>query len=177
MVIAVAYNSSQCLSNRSVVDVEGPIRLLREYLHRHGQRWTPEREAILGVVLSFEGHFSPDDVQRSLAVAGHEMSAVTVYRNLPVFADAGILRRTCLAAGSTLYERVWGREHHDHLICTSCGEVVEFEYEAIEILQRAVAESHGFQPKGHHLELLGTCSRCQAQVSADAAGRNGQVAH
>jgi Fur family ferric uptake transcriptional regulator len=61
------------------------------------------------------------------------------------------------------YERAWKDEHHDHLICTKCGKVVEFEYPAIDVLQEAVAGEHGFLLTDHHLELMGVCRECQAR--------------
>jgi Fur family ferric uptake transcriptional regulator len=91
------------------------------------------------------------------------MSVATVYRNLPVFCEAGILRRTCLSSGENLYEVVRGRRDHDHLICSGCGRVVEFVYDAFDVLQRAVAEKHGFLPRSHHLEIIGLCPGCRAR--------------
>ncbi len=61
------------------------------------------------------------------------------------------------------YETTWGRHHHDHLVCSRCGKVVEFEFEAFEILQRDVAAKYGFRLEGHHHELLGTCPECVAK--------------
>lgn len=132
----------------------------QEFLRAKGKRYTPEREAILNIIGTFEGHFTPEDVAQSLSGGPVTMSVVTVYRNLPVFVDAGILRRTCLSARESRYELALGREHHDHLICSHCGEVTEFQYEAIEILQEAVAAHHGFTIERHHLELVGMCAAC-----------------
>jgi Fur family transcriptional regulator, ferric uptake regulator len=60
------------------------------------------------------------------------------------------------------YEAIFGREHHDHLICRRCGKVVELEYEAIEVLQRAVAARHGFELDEHQLQLIGRCGACRS---------------
>lgn len=139
----------------------------QEYLRSRGKRYTPEREAILETVLDLKSdltpssHFTPEDVAQALRRRGIRMSVVTVYRNLPVFCDAGILRRTCLSSRENLYEVVRGHGGHDHIICIECGKVVEFEYDAFGILQRAVAERHGFAPRGHHLEILGVCPGCR----------------
>lgn len=136
---------------------------LDAHLASRGMRRTGEREAILDVVLGLGEHFTPEDVAKKLRGRGSRLSVVTVYRNLPVLCDAGILRRTCLSAGETKYELVWGHEHHDHLICCVCHDVVEFQYEAIEVLQEAVAARHGFALTSHHLELVGICPACQAE--------------
>ena len=65
--------------------------------------------------------------------------------------------------GQTRYEAALDRHHHDHLICTSCGNIVEFENERIEELQDRVAEEHGFTVTHHKLELYGLCARCNQE--------------
>ncbi len=60
------------------------------------------------------------------------------------------------------YERAFERAHHDHLICTQCGKIVEFEFEAIEVLQHDLAEHFDFQLTGHVHELLGICAKCRS---------------
>jgi len=88
-----------------------------------------------------------------------------------------VIRRTCVTENVAWYERAWKAEHHDHLICTECGRVVEFEYPAIDVLQEAVAGEHGFLLTDHHLELMGVCRECQTrdadqeQPEPEAPGR------
>ena len=92
-------------------------------------------------------------------------------------ADPGRLRvRSGLASarhfegGQTRYEAALDRHHHDHLICTSCGNIAEFENERIEELQDRVAGEHGFTVTHHKLELYGLCAACQ-QRQSDARNR------
>jgi Fur family transcriptional regulator, ferric uptake regulator len=92
----------------------------------------------------------------------------TVYRVLPLLVDAGLLQLALVStATGARYERAFEREHHDHLICIRCGKVVEFQFEAIELLQSDVAERFGFQLTGHVHELLGTCKDCRSSVAAN----------
>lgn len=102
-----------------------------------------------------------------LHARGRRISLTTVYRNLPLLIEAGIIRRACLSeekkGGGTSYEHIWGQEHHDHLVCAHCGLRVEFSYPAIDVLQEAVARSYGFKLERHHLELIGCCPDCQKQ--------------
>lgn len=137
---------------------------LDAYLVERGMRRTHGREEILAEALRSRGHFTPDEIVRRLKARGADVSPVSVYRNLPVLCEAGILRRTCLVEGEIKYEAEWGQAHHDHLICSQCHTVIEFEYEAIEVLQQAVAASHGFVLTHHHLELVGVCSDCQKSL-------------
>jgi Fur family ferric uptake transcriptional regulator len=86
----------------------------------------------------------------------------TVYRTLPLLVESGLIQPTLLSAGERhFYEAAFERPHHDHLICTSCGKVVEFEFEAFEVLQRDVAERYGFRLSAHFHELLGQCADCR----------------
>lgn len=139
------------------------------HLERRGMRRTGGRLAILSTVLDFDEHFAPEDVIQALGKKGARVSSVSVYRTLPVLCEAQILRRTCLSSGETKYERALDSAHHDHLICSDCGQVVEFQYEAIEVLQDLVAAQHGFVLTHHHLELVGLCAACQR---ANAAARS-----
>jgi Fur family ferric uptake transcriptional regulator len=75
-----------------------------------------------------------------------------------------------VTADSRSYEAAAGLRHHDHLVCRSCGRVVEFEYEAIEVLQREVAARHGFTLEGHHLQLVGRCADCAGAARAGGPG-------
>jgi Fur family ferric uptake transcriptional regulator len=126
-------------------------------------RLTSVRARLLQAICTFEGHFRAEDIAERLRRTGTPVSLVTVYRNLPLLERTGVIRRTCLTRGAASYERTWQSRHHDHLICTRCGKVVEFEYRAIDVLQEVAAAEHGFQLTGHHLELLGRCPTCRAK--------------
>ncbi|MBW1876898.1 MAG: transcriptional repressor [Deltaproteobacteria bacterium] len=122
-------------------------------------RFTRERAEILRGSCSAGGHFVVEALAKRVGV-----SVATVYRNLPLMVEAGIIRRTVdTPDGRGAYEHVWGREHHDHLVCVRCGEVVEFHFTALEVLQEHVAQEHGFALMDHRMELLGLCPRCQEE--------------
>ena len=73
--------------------------------------------------------------------------------------------------GQTRYEAAGHGDHHDHLICTSCGRIVEFENERIEELQLRVARSHGFEVQSHKLELYGRCDGCRGTAAGREAAK------
>jgi Fur family transcriptional regulator, ferric uptake regulator len=86
----------------------------------------------------------------------------TVYRTLPLLIEAGLIHPTLLSSGERrFYEPAFERPHHDHLVCTSCGRVVEFEFEAFEVLQQDIARRYGFELTEHFHELLGLCAECR----------------
>jgi len=141
------------------------------FLERRALRLTPARAAIAEAALSRAGHFPIEALVEDLRRRGIRGSKATVYRVLPLLTEAGILQEAVVRGDERSYESAVGRRHHDHLVCNGCGTVVEFEYPAIEILQREVAARHGFQLEGHHLQLAGRCPACRGR----AAGRGGEV--
>jgi len=84
---------------------------------------------------------------------------------MKILTDAGLASARHFEGGQTRYEGALDRHHHDHLICTSCGNIAEFENERIEELQDRVAEEHGFTVTHHKLELYGLCAACQQRQS------------
>lgn len=144
------------------------LQRFRRVLRDKGQRYSRIRKEIAIVVLELRGHFDANDVARELRrrnVRGAHLA--TVYRTLPLLVQAGILQLALFSSGErTCYEASFERPHHDHLICTSCGLVVEFELEAIEVLQQQLARCHGFELSTHFHELHGECAPCRTSRSA-----------
>jgi Fur family ferric uptake transcriptional regulator len=139
------------------------LERFEQFLHRKELRLTEARAAIVEAALAREGHYPIEDLIADLKARGIRGSKATVYRTLPLLDEAGILQPAIIAADSKSYETTFGRVHHDHLLCSGCGKVVEFEFEAFEILQRDVATKHGYRLEGHHHELVGRCPECLAK--------------
>lgn len=120
------------------------------------------RDAVARVALEYDGHFTVDDLVNKVRETGvADAHPATVYRVVPLLVEAGLIQEALVSAGEGhRYERSFEREHHDHLICTSCRKVVEFEFEAIEVLQLDIAERFGFRLTGHIHELFGICKDC-----------------
>lgn len=139
-------------------------------LARRELRLTPARAAIVEAALARQGHFRIEALVEDLRRRGIRGSKATVYRALPLLTEAGILQEAVVKGDERTYEAAVGRRHHDHLVCNGCGKVVEFEYPAIEILQREVASRHGFELEGHHLQLAGRCPACRARAEGRGGG-------
>jgi Fur family ferric uptake transcriptional regulator len=136
------------------------LEKFERFLHRKDLRLTEARAAIVEAALARQGHYPIEELIADLKRRGIRGSKATVYRTLPLLAEAGILQPAVLAGESRSYETTFGRHHHDHLLCGRCGKVIEFEFEAFEILQREVATRYGFRLDAHHHELIGTCPDC-----------------
>jgi Fur family transcriptional regulator, ferric uptake regulator len=139
------------------------------FLHKKDLRLTEARAAIVEAALARQGHYPIEDLIADLKARGIRGSKATVYRTLPLLAEAGILEPAIVAGDAKSYETTFGRHHHDHLLCAICGKVVEFEFEAFEILQKEVASRYGFRLQGHHHELVGTCPDCLGKEAAGGA--------
>lgn len=136
-------------------------RLLNEFFVREGLRETAQRELILEEFLNNEGHLSAEELYDIVKKKDRSIGQATVYRTLKLLVKAGLAREVQFSDNTVRYEHLYNHEHHDHLICTECHKVVEVIEPAIEILQKALAERHGFTLKDHKLYLYGICDDCK----------------
>ncbi len=145
------------------------LERFEDFLRKKDLRLTDARAAIVEAALARSGHYPIEDLISDLRARGIRGSKATVYRTLPLLAEAGILQPALLAGDSRSYETTWGHDHHDHLVCARCARVVEFGFEPFEVLQREVAGRYGFRLETHHHELVGTCPECLAKEGAAPA--------
>lgn len=130
-------------------------------LSEKGLKVTRQREVILAEFLRAGSHLSIDELYLRVRRKNPRIGYATVYRTLKLFAECGIAEPRQFGDGHTRYESTSPDEHHDHLICTGCGKIVEFEDPQIEDLQLKVARQHGFIIERHRLNLYGRCRDCQ----------------
>lgn len=147
--------------------------IFREHIREAGLRRTNQRDLILDVFLKTEDHLSSEDLYRLVQKKDANVGQTTVYRTLKLLTDAGLAREVRLGDGRTYYEHHFDHDHHDHMICTECGEVIEFFSEEIEKLQDEMAEQFGFTPTHHSLRILGLCKKCKKKESGIASAASG----
>jgi Fur family ferric uptake transcriptional regulator len=135
-------------------------KTFREYLTRQGLKSTRQRDVILDEFLRSGSHLSTEELYLRLRKKHPGIGYATVYRTLKLFSECGIAEERHFGDGQTRYEPTIGEQHHDHLVCTVCGAIIEFENPRIEELQEKVAREHGFQIVSHRLELYGKCGKC-----------------
>jgi Fur family ferric uptake transcriptional regulator len=136
----------------------------RDYLARNGLKSTIQRDLIVEEFIRSKGHKSAEELYSSLRAEHSSIGLATVYRTLKILTLAGLAKERRFNDGFIRYELAGPeRSHHDHLVCVSCGKVVEFENDAIEDLQRKVAASKGFRMLDHKLEIYGYCEACQSK--------------
>lgn len=144
---------------------KNPTDQLTDYLAGQGLKSTSQRDSILQVFVEAGRHLSAEELYARVKKAHPRIGFATVYRTLKLLAGAGMAEERRFEDGFTRYEYRASDGHHDHLICTRCGEIIEFENERIEELQSDVARKKHFQVLSHKLEIYGLCSSCQGKKS------------
>jgi Fur family ferric uptake transcriptional regulator len=132
-----------------------PSDKFREYLQTRGMRLTRERASVVTEVFSCHEHFDSDQLVDRLAAVEEDkrVSRATVYRTLNEMVEAGLLRKVARSQNRDVYEHDYGYPRHDHLICSKCGTLTEFENQPLAGLLEQVAQQHGFRVTGHRLEV------------------------
>ncbi len=143
--------------------------LLRRLLGARGLRLTPQRAAIAEVFFEMGGHANVEELYRRVRRRRRGIGQATVYRMLKLLTELGLAEARDFGDGRMRYEPALDDRHHDHLICTECGRIVEFEDDAIERLQEEVARAHGFELVWHKMELYGRCEACRKRADGDGA--------
>lgn len=139
-----------------------PLARFQEFLQSRGKRVTQQRKIIVEQVASRHEHFDADQLLADLLLTEHRknVSRPTVYRTLSEMVDAGLLRKMTLN-GRAVYEHDYGYPQHDHLHCTECDKLIEFQSDELLQLREAVAREHQFRVNAHRLIISGVCLECR----------------
>ncbi len=171
-VIKMPIQRTSQIEEAAVRQASGDVVALRAaltaQLARRGLKHSRQRELVAEVFFAAGGHLAVEQLVQRVRAEDPRVSVATVYRTMKLLAECGLAVARQFDGGQARYEPVVGRAHHDHLICTGCGEIVEFANPRIEALQARVAASHGFEVESHKLELYGRCGRCRPGAAAEA---------
>jgi len=123
-------------------------------LRKVGLKVTLPRVKILGILESAtqQHHMSAEDVYKKLLTQGDDVGLATVYRVLTQFESAGLVLRHNFEGGHAVFEMA-SEDHHDHIVCTETGKVIEFFDQVIEDRQKIIAAEHGYEIVDHSLTL------------------------
>lgn len=141
--------------------VKRPADKLSDYLAAQGLKSTRQRDEIFKAFVDAGRHLSVEELHEHVRKSNPRIGYATVYRTMKLLTEAGLAEERRFEDGFTRYEYSASQWHHDHLICTACGKIIEFENERIEQLQQDVARKNRFKVLSHKLELYGLCSECQ----------------
>lgn len=134
--------------------------VFQSYLKKRNLKLTPERLTVLREVFQHHEHLDADALQYRLRSKDSKVSRATIYRTLELLVDSGLIRKESLGGSTAHYEHSYGARHHDHLICLSCKQIIEFVNDKIEALQDKVCRDHGFAAVRHSMQIFGYCSKC-----------------
>jgi len=132
-------------------------------LKNQNLKFTRQREIILKVLYQHEGHFSPEEIHQIILRENPDLTVgiATVYRTLSLLEGAGLADSISFGKDGKIYE-LGLKKHHDHLICTGCGKIIEFVDEMIEQKQEEIARKYHFRMTDHTMKIIGLCEACQA---------------
>lgn len=142
--------------------------ILDAYLETNRHRKTPERYAILDAVYRQEGHFTLEQLGKSLEQGNFRVSRATLYNTMRLFLKARLVVRHRLDAGIR-YEACHN-SHRCHQICTFCGKVTEIDMPQVEKVLDATRLKR-FRKESFTLYIYGICSTCQAQMTKNRKRR------
>ena len=132
-----------------------------EHIQKKGLKRTTQRDLILDMFLRTEEHLSSEDLYRLVRQEDSSIGQTTVYRTLKLLTEAGLAREVRFGDGITHYEHNYKHQHHDHMICSECGRIIEFFSAELEAIQDAMAAKHRFQVTQHLLRIIGVCAECR----------------
>jgi Fur family ferric uptake transcriptional regulator len=130
------------------------------FLKGKGLRRTPQRDSIVKVAFDGKEHYTADDLWERARLQDSSTSRATVYRTLTLLIESGLLHEIDLGKDNKYYDpNFLDHPHHNHLICTDCDKVVEFEDDHINLLEDCITHRLGFKPTRKTIRIEGSCDQ------------------
>ncbi len=133
---------------------------LKQIIRKMNLKVTPQRILILQTLHEGRVHITAQELYEKVQKINSDVGFATVYRFLKGMAESRVVTELRMGSMPTRYE-LTPKKHHDHMTCTACGKIVEFQNKNIEDHQEKVAKQYGFKLTHHVLELYGICTSCQ----------------
>lgn len=145
------------LSNRDDI-----IEELKKIVKQKGLKYTEQREIVLSILLQADEHLTAEEVYNQIKkdFPDSNVGIATVYRALSFLEEVELIASINFGTDGKKYESNT-KSHHDHLICTDCGKIVEFFDDEIEKRQEKIAKVNKFKITDHSMQLYGLCENCQ----------------
>lgn len=145
-----------------VEDSEKVIDELKKIVKQKGLKYTEQREVVLKILMHAQDHLTAEEIYNLIKIKEPDsnIGIATVYRALSFLEEVDLIASIAFGSEGKKYESN-AKAHHDHLICTSCGKIVEFVDEEIEKRQEKIAKQNNFKVTSHSMQLYGVCSACQ----------------
>ena len=148
--------------DEKTLDYETLLEEFKKVIKKDALKFTTQREAILRTLYDSDEHLTPEALHRLIGDKYPELKVgiATIYRTLSLLESSNIARSLSFGAQGKKYE-LDSKEHHDHMICTECGDITEFVDDEIEKRQEKIAKEHNFLMQDHSMQIYGLCENCQ----------------
>ncbi|MGI5912302.1 MAG: Fur family transcriptional regulator [Syntrophomonadaceae bacterium] len=132
-----------------------------EKLSAEGYKVTPQRRIIIQVLDKSSKHLSAEEIADQVRKIEQSISVATVYRNINLLVDLGVVSKLDLHNGPARYELNQGHNHH--LVCLGCGNAIKLGVCPMQDEIKRVIAENGFEVNSHHFEITGYCRECQVR--------------
>ncbi len=144
---------------------------MRDILKNSGMRWTKQRQLIYDEISAETGHFTAEDILRTLQKKKINTGLSTIYRTLQLFEEKNIVKRIPIGRDTAVYEGCEGASHgHHHMRCSKCGKTFEIHVDMLEDIENIIKMKYNFSITDHTVLFTGLCSSCKNKSESD----NGQ---
>lgn len=137
------------------------------FLKAKNIRITPQRQAIIEYLIDTNDHPTVEEIYRNITEKYGPMSLATVYNNLNVLVDAGLVDEMKFNGVTSRYD--YNHHRHHHIICVECGRIEDVVYNDLDGLEAAAQAQTGYQVFHAKIELHGLCQDCQKKMEAEKA--------
>ena len=134
-----------------------------DMLKKSSVRITPQRHAILEYLIDSMSHPTADEIYKALEGKFPNMSVATVYNNLRVFREVGLVKELTYGDSSSRFD--FTTSDHYHVICESCGAIVDFHYPGLDEVEQLASHVTGYKVSQHRMEVYGECPSCSAKAA------------
>jgi Fur family ferric uptake transcriptional regulator len=144
------------------------MQILNEFLQKKKLKFTQQRQIITEVFFDQQNakdHPTVEDLYLIVKAKDPDIGYATVYRTMKLLVESGLANPNRMGDNQTRYEPENPNSHHDHLICQTCGLILEFENPQIEQIQKEIAEKYGFNLKDHKMMLYGTPKSSPCEIA------------
>ncbi|AGZ81980.1 Fur family transcriptional regulator [Campylobacter fetus] len=149
------------MTNVDNIEYDTLLDRFKKVLRDNGLKYTKQREILLKTLYNNSDHFTPEQLYLYIKDSHPDLNLgiATVYRSLNLLEESGMVTSISFGAQGKKFELAT-KPHHDHMICRTCGNIIEFEDPIIEKRQSIISKEHGFKLTGHMMQLYGVCQEC-----------------
>ena len=140
---------------------------MTDELSHQGYRMTPQRIMIVEAIENSDKHISAEDIYTQVAAKYPNVNVSTVYRTLELLEELGLVTKTEMGIGRIMYHPL-EKGHHHHLVCRTCGNVIDLDESALNPLKESILRDYQFTAELRHLGILGLCVNCKQKLQENS---------